>query len=491
MGSNTMNLIASKNKATRWRTGQSTQPHSLGARGSRKTTAWKRLLLIFALLAGAFPELTLGQQQQVSSGDVDAQLLTLNDAVTLALQQNRLVKNSVLEAQKYDFQVNTARSRRKPQFQFSMLGGELLQPFDFTIPKGSLGTFANTGPIPATNAKIHTPAVFTTYLTGSIDQPLTQQYKIGLGIHATELGRDIAREDVRAERQKIAAEIRCAYLHLVASQAGVDAAREAVKTLEEAERVTTQYETEKKALRGDVLDVEARLAKSHYDLSVAENGMATQREALNQLLGRDVATPFRVDFIPEQDASDLTLDSARHEALANRPENRQASLKEKQAEYERRLAKAEYIPDLSLSVRYQGISNVQVLPQNVATAGFLLTWEPFDWGRRHNKVLEASKTIEQARNGIQETESQIAVEVGAKYRKWREASLLLKASRTAHEAAVEQLRETDNKYKQQASLLKDLLEAQARSSETNAQYQEALSSYWSAFAGLRKSMGEE
>ena len=84
-----------------------------------------------------------------------------------------------------------------------MLGGELLHPFDFTIPQGSLGTFANTGPIPSTNAKIRTPAVFTTYLTGSIDQPLTQQYKIGLGIRATELGRDIAREDVRAERQKI------------------------------------------------------------------------------------------------------------------------------------------------------------------------------------------------------------------------------------------------------------------------------------------------
>ena len=486
-----MSLIASIKKVTRWRTGESTRPYSFGARGSRKTTGWKRLLLIITFLAGAFPEMTLGQQPQVSSGDADAQLLTLNDAVTLALQQNRLVKNSVLEAQKYDFQVSTARSRRKPQFQFSMLGGELLHSFDFTIPQGSLGTYPGTGPIPGTNAKIHTPAVFTTYLTGSIDQPLTQQYKIGLGIRATELGRDIAREDVRAERQKIAAEVRSAYLHLVATQAGVDAAREAVKTLEEAERVTTQYETEKKALRGDVLDVEARLEKSRYELSVSEDGLVTQREALNQLLGRDVATPFRVDFIPEQDAGDLTLDSARQEALANRPENRQASLKEKQAEYDRRLAKAEYIPDLSLSVRYQEISNVQVLPQNVATAGFLLTWEPFDWGRRHNKVLEASKTIEQARNGIQETESQIAVEVGAKFRKWREATFLLAASRTAHEAAVEQLRVTNDKYKQQASLLKDLLAAQARSSETNAQYQEALSSYWSAFAELRKSMGEE
>jgi outer membrane protein len=447
------------------------------------------LSMVFILCALSWPIASPAQEQ--SNADTQVPLLTLDEAVTLALQHNRLVKNSALEAQKYDFQVSTARSRRKPQFQFSMLGGELLQPFDFTFQKGVFGTYPGVGPVPGTNAKVHTPAVFTTYLTGSIDQPLTQQYKIGLGIHATELGRDIAREDVRAERQKIAAEVRDAYFNLVATQASVDAAREAVKTLEEAQRVTAQYVTEKAVLRADVLDVDARLAKSRYELSVSENGLATQREALNQLLGRDVSTSFRVDFNPEQERSDLTLNSARQEALANRPECRQAHLEEKKAEYDRRLAKAEYIPDLSLEVRYQGINNVQVLPQNVATAGFFLTWEPFDWGRRHNKVVEATKTIEQARNGIEETESKVAVEVGAKYRKWQEDSLLLKASRTAHEAAAEQLRETGNKYKEQAALLKDLLQAQAQNSQTNFEYQQALSSYWNAFAELRKAMGEE
>ena len=445
--------------------------------------------MIFILCAFAWPMASSAQEQ--SAADTQVPVLTIDEAVTLALQQNRLVKNSVLEAQKYDFQVSTARSRRKPQFQFSMLGGELLQPFDFTFQKGAFGTYPGVGPIPGTQAKVHTPAVFTTYLTGSIDQPLTQQYKIGLGIHLTELGRDIAREEVRAERQKIAAEVRNAYFNLFAVQASVDAAREAVKTFEEAQRVTVQYVSEKTVLRADALDVDARLAKSRYDLSVSENGLETQLEALNQLLGRDIATPFRVDFVPEEDSTDLTLETARQQALGNRPETRQANLKEKQAEYDRRLAKAEYIPDLSLEVRYQGINNVQVLPQNVATAGFFLTWEPFDWGRRHNKVVEATKTIEQARNGLQETESQVAVEVGAKYRKWQEASLLLKASRIAQEAAAEQFRVTGNKYKEKAALLKDLLQAQAQSSETNFQYQQALSSYWSTFAELHKAMGEE
>jgi outer membrane protein TolC len=451
---------------------------------------FKYLSLVILICAFAWP-LASSAQGQSSTLDEQTPLLTLDEAVTLALQHNRLVKNSVLEVQKYDFQVNTARSRRKPQFQFSMLGGELLHPFDFTIPEGSLGTYPGIGPLPGANAKIHTPAVFTTYLTGSIDQPITQQYKIGLGIHATELGRDIAREDVRAERQKIAAEVRDAYFNLFAVQANVESAREAVKTLEEARRITTQFVAEKTVLRADALDVDARLAKSLYELSVAENGLATEREALNQLLGRDVATSFRAEFVPEQDPSDLTLDSARQEAQANRPEVRQAHLKEKQAEYDRRLAKAEYIPDLSLELRYQGINNVQVLPQNVTTAGFLLTWEPFDWGRRHNKVAEAKKAVEQTRNGIEETESKIAVEVGAKYRNWQQASLLLKATRTAHEAAVEQVRVTSNKYKERAALLKDLLQAQTQSSETNFQFEQALSSYWSAFAELRKAMGEE
>ncbi len=450
----------------------------------------KYLFLVVFLSALVWPTASCAQQQ-TSITEPQAPILTIDEAVSLALQHNRLVKNAVLEVQKNDFQVSTARSRRKPQFQFSMLGGELLHPFDFTFNEGVFGTYPGVGPIPNTNAKVHTPAVFTTYLTGSIDQPLTQLYKIGLGIHVTELGRDLAREDVRGERQKIAAEVRNAYFNLFAIQANVDAEREAVRTLQEAQRVTVQYISEKTVLRAEALDVDARLAKSRYELSVAEDGLATQREALNQLLGRDVATPFRVEFIPEQDKNDLSLDAARHEALANRPEVREAQLKEKQAEYDRRLAKAQYIPDLSLEIRYQGINNVQVLPQNVTTAGFLLTWEPFDWGRRHNKVVEATRTIEQSRNGIDETQSKISVEVGAKYRKWQEASLLLNASRTAHEAAAEQLRETGNKYKEQAALLRDFLQAQAHNSETTFQYQQALSSYWNAFAELRKAMGEE
>ncbi len=444
------------------------------------------LALLLAILVFASPLGSLAQQ-----ATQDGPLLKLDDAVSMALTNNRLVKNSVLEAQKFDFQVSTMRSRRLPHFQFSALGGEFLQPFDFTFQKGVFGTYPGVGPVPSTNAKVHTPAQLTAYLTGGMDVPLSQQYKIGLGIHATELGRDIANEDVRAERQKIAAEVRSAYFELVATQAAVDAAREGVRTLEETQRVTQRYIAEQTVLKGDALEVDARLTKAQYDLSVAENGLATQHEYLNQLLARDIETPFRVDFIPEEDTTALSLEDARRQASENRPEIRQAHLKEKQADYDRRLAKAEYIPDFGIAVSYMGIQNVQVLPTNVGVAGFALTWEPFDWGRRHNRVRERSNSLAQAHNGAQETVSQIGVEVGSKYRKWKEAALLLKATRTGLEAAAEELRVTSNKYQEQAALIRDLLQAQARSSETSFQYQQALSSYWSSLADLRRAMGEE
>jgi outer membrane protein len=441
---------------------------------------------LLAILVFASPIGSLAQQ-----ATQDVPLLTLDDAISIALSNNRVVKNSVLEAQKYDFQVSTIRSRRLPHFQFSVLGGELLQPFDFTFAKGVFGTYPGTGPIPSTNAKVHTPAQLTAYMTGGMDVPLSQQYKIGLGIRATELGREIAKEDVRAERQKIAAEVRSAYVELVATQAAVDAAGDAVKTLQEAHRVTLRYIGEKTVLKGDALEVDARLTRAQYDLSVAENGLATQHEHLNQLLARDLETPFRVDFMPEEDTTTLTLEEARRQASQSRPEIRQAHLKEKQANYDRRIAKAEYIPDFGIAVSYMGIQNVQVLPTNVGVAGFALTWEPFDWGRRHNRVREKSNTLAQARNGAQEAESQVGVEVGLKYRKWKEATLLLKATRTGHDAAAEELRVTSNKYQEQAALVKELLQAQARSSETAFQYQQALSSYWISLADLRRAMGEE
>jgi outer membrane protein TolC len=447
--------------------------------------------LLLCLLASVVSPAALLAQAAATSSALEEPLLTLEQALSLALANNRQVKISDLEVQKAENQVNVARSRRFPQFRVDALAGSPLKAFDFTFPAGSFGTYPGTGPIPSTDAKIRNEAQFATFATASVDQPLTQLHEINLGVKATALGREIAREGARAERQKIAAQVRSAYFDLVATQAAVDAARETVKTLTEVQRVTAQHEAQQTVLRADALEVDARLLRSRYELSSAENRLATQREVLNDLLGRELATGFRVEPLPELDARDLTIEAARQRAALGRPELRQAEAREKQADYERRIAKADYIPDVSLSVRYLGFYNYEVLPRNVAVAGVFVTWEPFDWKRRANKVAEKARAVEQARHGAQQARSHIAIEVGVKHRTWSEAALLVPAARAGYEAAREQLRVTSDKYREEAALLRDLLQAQARSTETQFQYQQALSSYWGAMADLRRAMGDE
>jgi outer membrane protein len=459
--------------------------------GVRLEVAVKNLVFIFFVCTAVLPARALAQESPGSSPNAEGPVLTLESALSIATSHNRLVKHSVLEAEKYEFRVNVARSKRLPQFQVAVLGGQSLHAVNSTFPAGAFGTYPGIGPIPATEATVRTPAQLTTVITGAIDVPLLQQHKIGLSIAATRVASDIALEGVRAQRQKIAAEVRSAYFKLVAAQFALDAAREGVRTLEEAQRVTAQYSIQQTVLRAEALEVDARLAKTVHELSVAENGLTTQREHLNQLLGRDLRTPFRVETMTEHGATALTLDAARQRAAESRPEIRQADLGERQAEYDRRLAKAESIPDLSVSLRYVGNHNFDVIPANVTTAGLYLTWEPFDWGRRRNNVAEKAKVVAQAHNSAQETRAQVDVEIGAKYRKWQEAALLLKAARTGHEATLEQVRVTTNRYKEQAALIRDLLQAQARSTEAKFQYQDALASYWSALADLRRAMGDE
>jgi outer membrane protein TolC len=48
-----------------------------------------------------------------------------------------------------------------------------------------------------------------------------------------------------------------------------------------------------------------------------------------------------------------------------------------------------------------------------------------------------------------------------------------------------------NQYRQQAVLLKDLLEAQAGLAHANDQYQQALLGLWTAKADFEKALGED
>ncbi len=430
----------------------------------------------------------LNSQQPTASDDV----LTLEQAVALALENNRPLRISALEVEQMGEKLGALRTRRLPEFQVSVLASSLLTPLNFQFKQGVFGkNYPGIGDIPAHDTEITTPRRFNAYMNNSIRQPLSQLYKISLGLRMQELTRDIGREDLRAKRHAVRNQVTRVYYAIAQTQSALDASTQAVQFYQELERVTDQFLLQQVVLKADSLDVKMRLAREKLEHVKLQDQLETQQERLNQVLGRDLGRRFRVALTEAPSLVELDLNTAQARALEQRPEIRQAQLRQKQAEYDRRQKKAEWIPDLSLAVQQVSFPNVEMLPRNVLAAGVYLSWEPFDWGRKRHELAEKSKALEQTDAALHEAESLVLLEVNEQFRNLQESAASLTVAQLAVDTAKERLRVTNDGYRVQAVRLDRVLETQTGLSTAESQYQLALSRHWTAKADLAKAVGEE
>jgi outer membrane protein TolC len=448
----------------------------------------RRFLIALWWAVLALPAAAWRQEVNPPSRDV----LTLEQAVALAVQHNRLVQNAQLEVEKFDDKLAAARTRRLPSFNFYTLGSQQLSEINFNFQRGIFGTFPGIGPIPGEDTAISTPLRPTAVIIGQVSQPLSQQYRISLSLEQLKIGQQIAQEQARAQQQSIVNQVKQTYYGILQTQSGLQAVEEGIKLYRELDRLTSEYVAQQVALKSDNLEVKTRLARAEYDALTLSDALATQKEALNNLLGRDVRTEFTVSPVPEATRWETDPAAAQVRALEQRPEVKEARLKVKAADFDRRVKKSEFIPDVSLSFNYLSPRNFdQFIPKNIANVGVVLSWEVFDWGRKRRELAEKSRTLQQAHNGWQVAENLVLIDVNSKFRKLQQTRQLLRVAQLTQETARENLRVTTNRYHQQTTLLKNVLQAQTTLAEANYQYQQALLAFWTAKADFEKALGED
>lgn len=418
-------------------------------------------------------------------------VLTLDEAVALAQANNRLAKNAQLMASIDDDQIAGAYTYRLPSVNFYALGSQLLTPVNFTFQQGVFGNFPAIGPVPPRDTKIHTPLRPTFYGLVQLSQPISQQYKIGLNIRQARLAKLVDEQKLRGQRQYVKNQVKQVYYAILQTQAKLASSEQNLKFDRELERMTEQLVVEKAALKSESMSVKARIAQEEYNNLTLRDTLASQKEQLNSLLGRDIRVDFVVPEVPEAASVESSLEAAQSQALSARPEVQEARLRVQQAEVNRRSTKAEYIPNVSLAVTDLSLANVNLLPSNVASAGVLITWDPLDWGRRKHELAAASKQVEQSRNTVNETEAQVLVDVAAKFRKLVESRALLTAVQMQLDAEREKLRVVMNQYQQQVALLSDVLQQRSSLENATSQNSQALLSFWTAKADFEKSLGTE
>ena len=416
------------------------------------------------------------------------EMLSLDQAINIALQNNRSLKNARLTVEKGQDEIQSIRTSRFPSSRFYALVSQDMVKHENNLINPLTGVFPGIGPF----FTLSTPRRPTAVFAAQVLQPISQQYRIGLAINSMKLARDEEQQKLRAEEQTVVNNVKKTYYGILQSESALENVREEVKSYRELDRVTGEFVLQQVVLKSDHLQVQTRLAKAEYEAVDLTNLLSTQKEQLNRLLGREVLTDFSVGPVANVTVFEYDISASRQRALEQRPELSEARLRIEKAKLDKRLKKSEYIPDLSVGFTWLTLRNFdEVVPKNIASVGVVMSWEPFDWGRKKRQLAEKRKTIEQAENSLKETEDQVLIEVGDKFRRLQQTQQALRVAHLSQDAEREALRVTQGRYKFEAALLTDVLQSQANLTDANNQYQQALLSFWAAKAELEKAMGQE
>ena len=457
---------------------------SLNARTPVRTTGGVAVLF---LVATAIFSLTASGEEPADSAEV----LTVDQAVQIALANNRNLKIVSLSLDSSKEKLAAEKTRRLPSFNTYIFASQLLQPINFTVQAGQFGTYPGIGPIPATNTNITTPSQPTAYIFGTASQPLLTLYKINIHIHGQELTVEQDFQKVREERITVVDDVRQAYYSIVEIQNAIDATEASIKQYEELDRISTQYVAEQVVLKSESLEVKAKLADERYKLLQLQDKLASAKETLNNLLGRDINTQFTAANPTELSPLEDNLPAAQAQALSQNPKVKEAEITVKQADNARKFVKSQYLPDLGASFHYISPFGVNFVPQNVMGLGLEFNWEPFDWNRRKHEVNEKTFQVEQSKLSLDDTKAQILINVDTQFRALHEARLAVSVATAKKEASTEKLREVTEKFQQKTVLLRDVLQQQAAVEGSNADYNEAMAKFWTAKANFQKAIGEE
>jgi len=428
-----------------------------------------------ALMAGM---LSRGQEP---SGDLP--VLSLAQAVQIAVENNRPVNMAKLDIVKSKWEVAQTKTKRFPAITTYLFASIDITNPTFTFPSD---LFDNQQP-----QKLKLSDGITGTASVQVAQPLSQLYQIHLAVREQELSTDLATQQYRGQRQSIVASVKQAYYATLQTESALEATQSLVKQYEETDRVATNYLGQESVLKSDSLEAKAKLAQSRYQVVQLRDTLQTQKEQLNELLARDLDTPFRTEQVPPITPAEMDLKTARSTALQQRPEVKEAEIDTQRAEYDRKLSRAKYIPDVGAAIHYLDPVNTAFLPQNILSAGLELKWDPFDWGGRRDEVKQKDVSIQQSHYQLQETQAQVMLDVDNTFRKLEESRSLLEVSQAGRDAANEKLREISDQFKHSAVLMRDLLQQQAAVANAEHEYEQSLLSFWNAKAAFEKALGEE
>lgn len=414
--------------------------------------------------------------------------LKLEEAVHLALQQNRDLKIARLRVKENESKKAAAHSDYLPTItnQSNVLHITELQ--NITLPAGSFGSIGGAN-LPPQSISVE-QGKQTLYSSGTmITQPLTQLLRIHQEnrVAATEIA--TSQDELKNAENQVALQVHALYFGILVAQLQKKAAEQEASFAAESLRENENDIHNGSALQVAEIRSRAELLQGQQSVLTAELQVQDYMTELNDLLGLPLDTRLELD--PDVETSFGTLAKADYIKAAwdENPEIRAAEEAVAKARAGVAAAKTAYIPDITVFARHSYQDGVPFFVRNFGTFGVNMSYTLWDFGKRRAQVREHATQLAEAEENRERLKEKVAVDVERSYHKLERTESLVNVATQVARLRQESERLATQQAAQGVVLISDVRRATAANYTAKAELLQARLGYLLARAELERTVG--
>lgn len=416
-------------------------------------------------------------------------VMSLRDAVRVALEKNKSIEASGASRKAAEAGLSEARSGNLPKVNYSESWTRSDNPvFVFS----SLLTQHQFG---AQNFQIG-PLNSPDFLNNFQSQVTADQVLYGAGqtkraIHSAELTKDMAGEEGRRTQMEVIAQVIRAYYDSLLSADQLSATNQALRSAEADLDRAQSIRTAGMSTDVDVLSIRVHLAGVREQRIRREADAGVARAALNDAMGLPLETPHTLtsQLIP-LDSPAAPLPEQEQNALAQRPEAREAKLATNLAQTKVENAQGNLLPQVTLHGAFEADR------QRFVTRGaddwlvsVGLRWNVFNGFADKTRIQESRFALQRSAAEEARAGSAIRLQVHRAYADLHAATEQIEVAQASVVEAEESLRITQNRYEAGINNVTDLLRTETAVLEARTRHLAAIRDQRIAAAMLELSAG--
>lgn len=376
--------------------------------------------------------------------------LTLKEALRVGLENNSDIKQSHLEVEKSEYDLELAERNWYPtldlQSSYTRLEEGPLE-FDFSTLTPSEGSRDN----------------YNTQLT--LQQTIYSGGQISLGIKQAEKGLTLTGLQTEQEISETLYNIIEAYYNALIAADRVEIEKEALEVVREHKRIVKSSFEEGVALKTDVLQIEIKEGESEQSLQNARNQLHLARKNLANLIGMD-GGDFQLLSPDIQAAVELDLERLYQVALEKRPELSMMAVNEEMVETNIEIEEKSHLPRLALAGNYSWQGSELEFDDGSWSISLSGSLSIFDGGKSSTSEKKYKKELNRLKESKRNLKELIRLDIESKILTARENQAEIELQELNLNKARENLRLEEMRYQEGVGTNIDVMNAQTTLKQT-------------------------